>query len=126
MKKNISINTMDKMDENNISDSVDLLTAKERRDQGLRKCTKCKTTKKLDDFCNYKKAPSGKTYLCKECAKIKAREYYAKNREKIIERAKKSVYDNYSDYKKGGRFYEARKAKRDKNKQTSEKIEEVF
>lgn len=51
---------------------------------GLKKCSKCKETKKLYEF--YKK--ESRTNICKNCIVMKQREYYEKNKNKCLKSMK--------------------------------------
>src|SRR6187431_3797341 len=46
-------------------------------DRPERKCGVCAETKPLDNFRNDKKGINGKGHVCRACARVKAREYYA-------------------------------------------------
>jgi len=59
----------------------------------MKKCTKCKEEKPLEEFNKDKEKKDGRRSACKECSK----QYYENNREKIIEQRKgynKQYYEN--------------------------------
>ena len=73
----------------------------------FRICNVCKTNKPLEDYHNCSKFPLGKAYTCKFCAKQKSirwssenkekkkltnRLHYEKDKERYLERAKKSTW----------------------------------
>lgn len=49
--------------------------------KGWKKCSVCGTVKRLGEFHNNTRSPDGKTTVCKECARKKAREWQARERE---------------------------------------------
>lgn len=53
-------------------------------------CTRCKEDLSPDNFKEDKKSKSGLSCYCKTCQEDYSREYYLKNRQKIIERTKNS------------------------------------
>lgn len=52
-------------------------------------CTKCNKEKSLSEFHKYKASPDGCAYWCKSCKKKVTREYYERNKTKVIQQAKK-------------------------------------
>jgi hypothetical protein len=46
-------------------------------------CTKCKEEKHLDEFSNYKSSKDGKRIYCKVCSRIKSKERYPQDLERI-------------------------------------------
>ena len=48
-------------------------------------CTKCNTNKLFSEFNKDKNTKNGLTYYCKECLNNIKKEYYLKNKEKILE-----------------------------------------
>ena len=57
-------------------------------------CTKCGRELPLSDFWVDSRRYDGKTVQCKECCKERKKEYYQKNKEKIIERSKEYYQNN--------------------------------
>jgi hypothetical protein len=62
---------------------------------GNKKCTRCSIEKSLDEFDNNKTTKDGKASACKTCLKEYKKEYYLKNKTKILKNVK-----NYSDSNK--------------------------
>lgn len=64
----------------------------------LRSCSKCKKTKLLEDFSKNLRSPDGRRSWCKECfgkySKKYNREYYDKNQERELERARVYLIEN--------------------------------
>lgn len=58
------------------------------RDQS-KTCTKCGGIKSLDGFSRVSKNKDGRSAQCRECQKVQAAEYYAKNRDRIRQRQEK-------------------------------------
>jgi hypothetical protein len=48
----------------------------------MKKCTKCKVEKQLDQFCKRKNYKDGLSSWCKKCNSIQTKEWYDKNKEK--------------------------------------------
>ena len=55
----------------------------------MKKCTKCGIEKPLTEFHKHKETKDGLYGRCKQCARQYDKEYYAKNKEKIISYANK-------------------------------------
>lgn len=72
-----------------------LIFKKELKNDGLKYCKSCDTTKQRDLFSNAFTKPDGKISHCKECIKIKNKE----NKFNIIERAKKYYLNNCEEIK---------------------------
>ena len=47
----------------------------------MKKCGMCKVVKELTEFNKNKSRKDGRGTNCRECAKIKSKEYYSKNTE---------------------------------------------
>ena len=62
----------------------------------LKKCWVCKTEKDISLFGVNKSKSTGLASECRECKRIKDREYAAKNREKAKQKAKDWYYANYN------------------------------
>lgn len=60
-------------------------------------CATCKKTKPMSDFrmCN---EADGHAYSCKECEKKYKREYYLKNKQRILEKSRKYRTENKEEY----------------------------
>jgi hypothetical protein len=56
----------------------------------MKKCTKCHTIKELDQFFARKSSKDGKTPMCKACYIVARRDYYARNKAKVLAINKKS------------------------------------
>lgn len=54
----------------------------------MKKCSVCDITKPLQEFVKNRAKPDGYQTECKSCRKIRMAEYYRKNREIYLERAK--------------------------------------
>jgi len=54
----------------------------------------CGKEKKIDDFSRNKNIKGGRAHICKECERLRAKEYYKKNRDGILKRHKKWIEDN--------------------------------
>jgi len=65
----------------------------------MKVCSKCKVEKVLTDFGRDKKTKDGHNCYCKECARIKSREY-AKNNPEKVKTSKQKWSDNNPEYKK--------------------------
>lgn len=66
----------------------------------LKTCSKCKTSKPLDDFHAQRGGRFGKRADCKECNKSRVAKYAAENREKVLARKAKHRANNKEKYKK--------------------------
>jgi hypothetical protein len=64
-------------------------------------CTKCKEEKHLDEFSNYKSSKDGKRIYCKICSRIKSKERYPQD----IERINKYREDNKDKLKEVKKAY---------------------
>lgn len=53
-----------------------------------KRCCTCNEYKSFEDFNRYSKSPDGRQPRCRECQKIKRVEWYAKNRESEIKKAR--------------------------------------
>jgi len=67
----------------------------------MKRCSKCKIFKPLDEFYNRKASKDGKAYWCKKCEKQyneenkeRAKQYYIDNKEEVIKRNKKWKENN--------------------------------
>ena len=49
----------------------------------MKTCNKCYTSKPLSEYHNDKKAKDGKSYRCKECAKMSTSKWQKENKEKV-------------------------------------------
>ena len=47
----------------------------------MKTCTKCKTDKELSEFNKNKRKKDGYQNICRECGKLRSRQYYTENRE---------------------------------------------
>ena len=56
---------------------------------GMKICSRCHQEKPLEDFCANKTTSDGRSSECKACHNARHHEYYLKNREKYLERARK-------------------------------------
>jgi hypothetical protein len=65
----------------------------------MKTCKKCNIIKILEDYGNNKSKKDGKSLYCKDCEKIRAKEYRNKNRDKVNESAKKWRQNNPEKYK---------------------------
>lgn len=68
-------------------------------------CISCGQTKSVELFSTNRKMRHGKSNLCLDCSRAKSRAYYQQHKDTIKARAKEYVYRNYSEYKKGGKYY---------------------
>jgi hypothetical protein len=69
----------------------------------VKTCTQCKESKSLNAFRKQFKTKDGHKYRCRECDDLAAREYYKREKGKIISNAKKWQADNpdkVREYKK--------------------------
>jgi len=69
----------------------------------MKKCTKCKIEKELDEFAWKNKSLNIKASECKSCHNIMRRAYYLKNKEKEIQRVterRSKITEWYINYKK--------------------------
>ena len=64
-----------------------------------KKCSACKQEKILDSFGLCNKSPDKLNYHCKECASLKRKEQYQKNKEKHIAYAREWQSKNPEKYK---------------------------
>lgn len=94
-------------------------------------CSRCKTEKSLEEFCNNKKAKDGKRSQCKTCDKEQHDKYAAANKEKIAANRKQRYWQDPETERKNGRERYNRtkeqrkiskKAWRDKNKDKTKQI----
>lgn len=65
----------------------------------MRECNFCKKTKPLDSFVKHKECKGGRTNKCKDCLNKYQKEYYKKNRTKILKTQKDSVAKRRSEGK---------------------------
>jgi len=92
----------------------------------LKKCSKCKTTKELSKFHRHKRYQDGRNTSCSICEKIyaieyrknnkklivrRAREYYIKNRGRILEKFRKFRQENLNSVRES--YRDCYKEKRD-------------
>lgn len=61
-----------------------------------KKCSQCGKEKPLTEFCKNKRTKDGLYYYCRECDKVRATNYYSKNKEIISEKSK-NIYKNNTD-----------------------------
>lgn len=47
----------------------------------MKTCKICKTTRELSEYNKYKNSPDGHHYYCRECSKIKCKEWHRNNKE---------------------------------------------
>lgn len=87
----------------------------------MKQCTKCKKVKPLSDYHRDKNTFDGHVQRCKECVKIKTKEWLNNNREKNSESCKKRYAANPELYKARARIWfqnnSERKTKTDRNYQ---------
>jgi hypothetical protein len=62
-------------------------------------CAKCGIEKELNEFTNAPKPKSGKQCYCKECCNKLSKEYYLKNKEKILKQAEEYRKNNSNKIK---------------------------
>lgn len=78
-------------------------------------CSVCNLEKSFDDFHNRKNTKDGKCTTCKVCKKNDYKEYYGKNKEKILNKTKIRIKENPEKRKKAQKKY---------RKNNSEKLKE--
>lgn len=69
----------------------------------MKYCSVCNIEKFLDDFHKQKSAKDGYKCVCKECRKVKSKEYYVQNTETIKKKVmgyRKENYDKIIEYRK--------------------------
>ena len=79
-------------------------------------CSLCKTTKYLIHFCKNSNSKSGYNYSCKECQK----EYYLKNKVKILQNTK--IYSRINKVK----ISKSRKIYTNNNKKYKQKYDKIY
>lgn len=89
-----------------------------------KKCTRCKKVKSLEEFYVRNRKESGEILyhnICKECSRRLGREYYQKNRERILRKAKEEYRNHREHYLKRSKetFYKSKLKKL--NETTNEK-----
>lgn len=57
-------------------------------------CRVCGIEKKPGDFSRNKNIKGGRAKICKECERARAKEYYQRNRKKLIEKHKEWIKNN--------------------------------
>lgn len=62
-------------------------------------CFCCKETKPLEDFGKDARSPDGKTFYCRECSNQRRKEYTAKNRKEVNEKARLARIKYYKENK---------------------------
>ena len=67
-------------------------------------CSRCKDNKEESEFGINKHTKSGYQSFCKTCNREAQKEFYLKNRNKVLQR--KAKYRETEEYKKSSRFYE--------------------
>jgi len=66
----------------------------------MKKCNKCGEIKNLSDFASDRSREDGKSYYCKTCDNKKVRNYYHRNKERIIRKRKENPdYERDKQYK---------------------------
>jgi len=60
----------------------------------MKRCSKCRIKKDFSDFGKNKKSKDGLKSACKECLRIDWKEYYNKNKEKVLKKNKKYLLEN--------------------------------
>lgn len=68
-------------------------------------CTTCKISKSLLSFTKFKRSPTGLSYICKDCSKIKAAERNKNNKEQRSKTQKEYYYKNAEKIKESQREY---------------------
>tara|TARA_R110000772_G_scaffold23688_1_gene63190 strand:+ start:123 stop:527 length:405 start_codon:yes stop_codon:yes gene_type:complete len=63
----------------------------------MKECPKCKTNKSLDNFANNKSRKDGLQRTCRECVKVKDKEWFQNNRQKYYNN-NKIYYDYRNDF----------------------------
>jgi hypothetical protein len=71
----------------------------------MKTCKKCDITKSLENYGNNKNQQDGKSIYCRDCEKLRAKEYRKKNRDKANESAKKWRQNNPKKYEETVRKY---------------------
>lgn len=59
-------------------------------------CSKCKTIKEICNFNKSSQTKDGLWYWCKDCLKIIKKEYYEKNKERLLEK-QKNYYEGHTE-----------------------------
>lgn len=62
----------------------------------VKKCASCGESKGIKEFCVHKKKADGHSCYCRSCTKKKSRDYYLRNREKILRNKPWEKYQNRS------------------------------
>ena len=101
----------------------------------LKKCTKCKVVKSLDEFGNERKNKSGKASQCKICLSVQKRIYWNNNRIKLL-KLKKIYRDNNKEtikerekihyHKNKQEILDKQKIYNQKNKQALKKRQKIY
>ena len=65
----------------------------------MKKCTKCKIEKELDEFCKDSKSKDGRQSQCKFCKSEQIKDYYKKNPTKRIKKTKEQRLRYYNNNK---------------------------
>ena len=59
----------------------------------MKTCKKCDITKSLENYGNNKNQQDGKSIYCKDCEKLRAKEYRNKNKDKAMKILKARLYE---------------------------------
>ena len=71
----------------------------------MKVCSTCKIEKQIDEFCVNRYKKDGKNSICVDCARIKQKSYYEKNRNKVIDKQKIYVNLNFEKVKNYQKTY---------------------
>lgn len=73
----------------------------------MKYCSKCDTTKPVEEFGKWSQGKDGLKHYCKECCRADSRKYYDSNKEQVLKRNKEHYYSTL-DYQRDRRrrYYE--------------------
>lgn len=74
-------------------------------ERSLKRCSKCKTLKNFSEFSKHKDHYDGLASTCKKCKQKQDREYYKKNKKKVLRNVRKWASENRDKVNEASRKY---------------------